>query len=274
MIDRGSQTNTPAAIKKHMFEVRKKWEGEIVYVASGIDSARRKQLIDQRVAFVVPGNQVYLPVLGVDLREHFRSVRGAAETLSPATQAAFLHALHRNRRGAFSPHEMAAALGYSSMTLSRAFDELESAGIGRHFSEGKRRLMELAGPGRELWEKARPMLRSPVAGSVVVAASRDVLKAQKAGLTALATYTNLAEPRTPVVAIARSAWAGIRNRFSLADASPSEQPAVKVELWTYPPAAVANEPVVDRLSLFLSLRGTADERVEAALDELIEGMQW
>ena len=100
-------------------------------MAAGIDSARRKQLIDQRVAFVVPGNQVYLPFLGVDLLEHFRNARGTSESLSPATQAAFLYALHRRGRGAFSPKEMAAALGYSSMTMSRAFDELEGAGLGR-----------------------------------------------------------------------------------------------------------------------------------------------
>jgi hypothetical protein len=52
------------------------------------------------------------------------------------------------------------------------------------------------------------------------------------------------------------------------------RPAVEVELWSYPPRAVAEGPVVDRLSLFLSLNGTSDERVESALDELLEEMEW
>ena len=47
-----------------------------------------------------------------------------------------------------------------------------------------------------------------------------------------------------------------------------------MEAWTYPPRAVLDGPVVDRLSLFLSLRGTTDERVEAALGELLAGMKW
>jgi hypothetical protein len=33
-------------------------------------------------------------------------------------------------------------------------------------------------------------------------------------------------------------------------------------------------PVVDRLSLYLSLVGTSDERVEAALGEILAGMKW
>jgi hypothetical protein len=33
-------------------------------------------------------------------------------------------------------------------------------------------------------------------------------------------------------------------------------------------------PVVDRLSLYLSLGATTDERVEAALGQLLAGMKW
>ena len=272
MMERGRQPDTPAAIRKHLFEVGKRWDGGVVYVAAGIDSARRKQLIDQKVPFVVPGNQVYLPMLGIDLREHFKSVRGSAESLSPAAQAAFLHVLHRGEKGALSPKEMAAALGYSSMSMSRAFDELESAGIGTHFIKGKRRLMDLAGPRRVLWEEALPLLRSPVAQSMPMPG--DLVKGQAAGLTALAAYTSLAEPRIPITAIAGAVWRPIRNKLVHGQLSGTDSPVAEVEAWTYPPTAVADGPVVDRLSLYLSLRGTSDERVEAALEELLEGMTW
>ena len=183
LVDRAVHPTTPAAIRKHIFEVQKRWDGEVVYVAAGIDSARRKQLIDQKVPFVVPGNQVYLPMLGIDLREHFKSVRGAGESLSPAAQAAFLHVLQHPDKGALSPQEMAGSLGYTSMSMSRAFDELESAGLGRGSIAGKRRLMELAGAQRDLWERALPLLRSPVAESMPV--PRDLLDGPAAGLTAL-----------------------------------------------------------------------------------------
>jgi DNA-binding MarR family transcriptional regulator len=274
VMDESAHPATPAAVRKHLFEVGRRWGGGLIYVAAAVDSARRKQLIDQKVPFVVPGNQVYLPALGIDLREHFQRVRGAAESFSPAAQAAFLRALHHRDAAAFSPQMMAEEMGYTKMTLSRAFDELEAARLGRHFIRGRRRLMEFAGPGRDLWEKARPLLRTPVLRTAAVGAPRDEIDAPAAGLSALAVYTSLAGPGVPVVAVAGRAWPALRTGFPTAAPPSWESPAVEVEVWTYPPRAVSGGPAVDRLSLYLSLSGTADERVQKALDELLEGMGW
>jgi hypothetical protein len=272
LVDRAVHPTTPAAIRKHIFEVNKRWDGDVVYVATAIDSARRKQLIDQKVPFVVPGNQVYLPMLGIDLREHFKSVRGVGSSLTPAAQAVFLHILQRPDKGTLSAREVAKSLGYSSMSMSRAFDELESTGLGRGFTAGKRRLMQLAGSRLDLWERALPLLRSPISESMPM--PRDLLDGPAAGLTALASYTSIAEPRIPVIAIPAAAWRQIRNRLVHDQPGKSDAALVDVEAWVYPPEAVVDGPVVDRLSLYVSLRATTDERIEAALGELLAGMKW
>ena len=272
MLDRGAQILTPATIKKHISEVNKRWSGDIVYVTTGIDSSRRKQLITQRVPFVVPGNQVFLPTLGVDLREHFRSARVSAETFGPATQAVLLHTLHHGETESFSPQELAEALGYSRMTLTRAFDQLESAGLGHHYTAGKRRFMELKESRRELWEKALPLLRSPVTQRVRIDGAAEKLDAPSAGLSGLSGYTNLSAPGIPVVAIALSDWKSLKDKFSVVE--DENVSTVEVELWSYPPKVVEAGPLVDRLSLYLSLRGSDDERVEAELENLMEGMRW
>jgi hypothetical protein len=274
LLDRDLQPLTPVAIRKHVFEVGKKWTGDVVYVARAVDSSRRKQLIDQRVPFVVPGNQAYLPMLGTDLREHFRHVRGAADTLGPATQAVLLHALHHGERDSYSPRDLASALGYSGMTLTRAFNELESAGIGRHYSQGKRRLMELKGSRRALWEIALPLMRSPVTRRVSIEGSAVPLGTPAAGLSALAIYTNLAEPDSPVSAVTNAEWAALKGRMLRNVGSAQASFSIEIELWSYPPASVVGGKAVDRLSLYLSLRETRDERIEAALEDLLEGMQW
>jgi hypothetical protein len=272
VIDRGVHRNTPASIRKHLIEAGKRWQGEAVYVAVGIDSARRKQLIGQKVPFVVPGNQVYLPMLGIDLREHFRRIHEAVGALSPATQAAFLYVLYEIKGNEFFQQGMAAALGYTSMTISRAFDELESTGIGKSFVRGRRRVMELNGPPRDLWEKALPVLRSPVLQRVQVPALQNIVNAPAAGLTALASYTDLAEPDISVAALARTEWHSYRNESAHGSVGRADSPISEVEVWSYHP--LVRGPVVDRLSLYLSLRGTVDERVEKALHELLEGMNW
>ena len=54
----------------------------------------------------------------------------------------------------------------------------------------------------------------------------------------------------------------------------SEDARARVECWTYDPHLLSDGPAVDPLSLYLSLRGTHDERVEKALAGLLEDMPW
>jgi hypothetical protein len=50
---------------------------------------------------------------------------------------------------------------------------------------------------------------------------------------------------------------------------------VLVEQWRYAPALLsANRESVDPLSLYLSLRESPDERVQGALNEMQEALQW
>ena len=48
----------------------------------------------------------------------------------------------------------------------------------------------------------------------------------------------------------------------------------EIELWKYAPALFAQDGTVDRLSLYLSLKDSADERVQSALDVLLGEMEW
>jgi DNA-binding MarR family transcriptional regulator len=274
LLDRGAQRSTPSAIRKQLAEVSKRGRGDVVYVAAAVDSARRKQLIDQHVPFVVPGNQVYLPMAGIDLREHFKKVKGAAEKIGPAAQAVLLHVIYHPDVDRFSPRELASALGYTPMSMTRALDELEASGVGLHINQGKRRFLEVVAVRRELWEQVRPMLRSPVMRRVVVTGLDRDAAMLSAGLSALASCTNLAEPGRPVVAIGRRRWSRIAEqsrRLAPEDEDPS---SFEVEVWSYPPGALTKGRIVDRLSLYLSLVGSTDERVESALDEALGGMRW
>ena len=71
----------------------------------------------------------------------------------------------------------------------------------------------------------------------------------------------------PVIAVSAATWRAGAEQVPAQSAGGNRCAQVEVEAWTYPPAAGADGPAVDRLSLFLSLRGSTDERVEAALHE-------
>ena len=81
---------SPVHVRKYLDMLAEFWENEIIYLTSGITNYNRKRLIERKVSFVVPGNQMFLPLLGIDLREHFRRLRKPKKQFSPSTQVVIL----------------------------------------------------------------------------------------------------------------------------------------------------------------------------------------
>ena len=85
--------------------------GHIPFLAWVDLTYQRKRLIDHRVPFIVPGNQLYLPSFGMDLREFYRKLHETPETFSPAAQVVLLYLLLRAPTGPHTPNELAKRLG-------------------------------------------------------------------------------------------------------------------------------------------------------------------
>jgi hypothetical protein len=54
----------------------------------------------------------------------------------------------------------------------------------------------------------------------------------------------------------------------------AEPNACELEIWSYSPKLFAKKGVVDRFSLFLSMRKDNDERVQSALEKMMEQVEW
>ncbi len=266
---------TPANVARLWREADRRADKPVVYLAETITAFNRKRLIDQRTPFLVPGNQLFLPGLAVDLRETFRAAREIqpSEHLTPAAQKVVLAALLGQPVERVSASILARRFKYTPMTMSRAFDDLEHAGLAEVREAGKERRLALVAHGQRLWRMALPKLRSPVRKSRRLRRLSTKLAGVTAGESALAGYTSLAEPRTPTVALAASAWPRLQARFG-APTDEWDEAAVIVETWSYDPETLAQGQLADRLSLYLSLRGHEDERVAGALATLLEEMRW
>lgn len=248
-----------------------------VYVTDALASYDRRRLIEQKVPFIVPGNQLYLPDLGLDLREYFRQRAPATEVaLSPSAQAMLITALLRQPwQLDWQPSKVAVALGYTPMTLSRAVKELTVAGLATAYTVGRSRWLRMEHPPEQVWERAKPVLRTPVKRTVWVAAHGIVARrpSRIAGLSALARYSMLTEPKWPVYAMTAAAWkaatdAGVR------ELPEPETGAQEWQVWSYSPALMPDATTVDPLSLTLSLQENADDRIQLALDELKGQLPW
>lgn len=86
LVSKTDREISPAQVKKHTGLVREEVSEDVVFVHPSISSYNRKRLIEYKIPFVIPGNQMYLPELMIDLREHFYSVRSSKPTFSPSTQ--------------------------------------------------------------------------------------------------------------------------------------------------------------------------------------------
>jgi len=276
-ISRQAHKPALATLRGQLDKLRELAGHSVVYVTGALASYERKRLIEQKVPFIVPGNQLYLPDLGIDLREYFRGgARAAGSTLSPATQAVVIAAMLRQPWQAdWQPAVVVTELGYTPMTLSRAVKELTAAGIATLHSEGRARWLRMERSAAETWEHARPLLRNPVnrrvwAHPIPKLTPRSV---RLAGLSALARHSMLAEPRWPTYAVSPAQWKAATQAG--VETLPEQLPgAYEWQLWHYSPALVPNSETVDPLSLTLSLQGEADERVQLALGELKEHFPW
>ena len=274
MIDTLVIEESPAVIRKHMTQVRAKCEWPIVYVRERVTAYNRKRLIQQKVPFIVPGNQMYLPDLGIDLRERFRNQGSMPPRFRPATQALLVRALLQGGEDALSTTGLAPEFGYSSMTLIRAFDELEAAELAESKVVGRERFLHLAGPRRDIWQRAQKLLRDPVKARQFIRPVASEALGPRAGLSALAEYSLLADPENPIVAMNHEQWQSLSGRSDVVIFKAREPECCEIEIWTYTPRPFCEPNRVDPLSLYLSLRHATDERTQQALDHMLETLEW
>ncbi len=275
MLARDEAEDTPAVVRKHLTAVLQTYPGPVIYVVERITSYNRKRLIEQRVPFVVPNKQMYLPMLGIDLRERFSDpVDQKDKPLGAVAQVLLLRELFSPGNSAASAGEFARKLGYSAMTIGRAFTELTARNVAQVERVGREKHLMFEQRGKALWELVSPYLDNPVRKCTWIENVGHNIPAPVAGEAALAHYTMLAEPRNPVLAISAKEWPGQKELLHLRELPRGDEQALCVELWRYNPQLVKDSPYVDELSLWLSLRDSDDERVEMAADELLGAMQW
>ncbi len=286
---------TPSTIQSDREQLASIFHREPIFVAQRVQSNQRQRLIQMRIPFIVPGTQMYLPELLIDLREHFSGQRARPiEKLSPSAQAIFLAALEQRLERFENAHAMSKLVKYTAMTVGRSMDELEALGLARVVRRGKIKSLHFgveteAVDWRGLWERAIRHLRSPVRRSFPLYECPPALLAQAhiGGLNALAQYSSLNEPNKKVWAVGSEWYQDNAVALEGAEAPGSDWGNEILEIWSYDPGLFFNQAsswirgqhperggLVDRLSLFLALRNADDERVEQALGHMIEEIKW
>jgi DNA-binding MarR family transcriptional regulator len=238
-------------------------------------NAIRRQMVDRKIGFIASGAQLYVPEAFLDLRERAPAFAiASAASISPTTQFLLLAIMQGRGLGDLNLTELADDLGVSIMSISRTLDELEALQLAKAHHVGRQRRLHMLLRGQKLWEAVQAQLQSPVRKVRVVYAQDGEKIGPLAGTSALARYTMLAPRRTETRAILAASWKSLAVADTLRPATAFDDERIEVQTWTYDPRILARNGVIDPLSLYLSVRGSPDERVAQAAEELLEPFEW
>lgn len=251
-------------LKKHLAAIERSLKMPAVLVCKGMTSRQRKLLIESRIPFVADGLQLYLPFLGVMLQERFSQYVVSSDVLGGMAQAVVLYCILHHLMD-FRIGDVAKALDCSAMSVSRAVKELEGKGLLTAENYGKAKSVSFVAEGMALFDLARPFLSSPVRKRIYIGKGLAA-GLPRAGETALSDFSMIAPP-TPMT-FACNRLTPFKGQFTTELMDVDEQ--VCLEVWTYNPAVCASDGCVDRLSLMLSMEKDADERIESAVEQMMD----
>ena len=264
MIKPKEELVTLPALKKQIAKIQEADRVPVVLELRAVSSYRRKSLIENNIPFITE-KQVFLPFIGTMLTDE-KEPEKRMEKFVFSTQQLFLFYLYSKRKRLYIS-EAAKILPFTAMTLTRAVKQLETTDLFFVTKHGVNKAVESKYERLELFEKAKQYLLTPVRKVGYIDKSRVVSDMIYAGETALAEKTMLNSSRIITYAVSNKDF----DKKLLTDELIDPQKQVRLELWAYNPKMFSNDNIADALSVALSFMGNSDERIEEAVEELIEG---
>lgn len=256
---------TPGQLQKHQQIVTRIMQRHTIFGMDNVASYHISRMVQARVNFIIPDKQMYVPSLLVNLREVKDTRRLDREVMPGAAQCLLLYHLQRASLNDLTTAELADKFNTSYASMSRALRWLQIKELVQ-LDGVKEKALHIAASGMELWKTVLPLMLSPVERTLYTDLSLGDMP--YAGETALEKYTMMAGPEIPCKAVAKS-WA--TDHKDLLNKNYGDN---MVEVWRYDPALLAENNVVDPLSLYLSLQTSEDERVKIELNRIIENIKW
>ncbi len=253
------------AVKKHMDRIKTALGAPAILVPEHLTYREKAYLLRDHIPFIVEGKQIYLPFLAVYLQERGDGEAQAPDIMLPSAQLLLLYYIYHGC-GELMTSEAAVQLGLTATSLSRASRQLEQMGIIASEKRGVQKIICSARSPKALFAETMERMPCPVKRRIYVAKSKIDKPLPLSGHSALSEYTQLNPPAVTCLAAGSiSAWeheATARLR--------SSEDQYEIELWRYDPGKLTAGGCVDKLSLALALRGEGDERVEEAVEDMLE----
>lgn len=271
--------NRLPVLERDQARIESVFEIPVAFYFDNISSFRKKNLLKKHIAFMDSDKEVYLPfiALKMKLKDQKKSVRqhtvyGAPFT--PGAQLVFLYLLYQPSQE-FTMSQLASELKISVMTAQRSLQTLYEKGLVKFKITGK--------TGREkrykridqvsYYQKGKSFLINPVICDIFVRKIPEEVKYLKSDLTALDEQTMLGKTEQETIAIPMSERKQL-EKFLITDRMEiAESECIRVQVMKYNVLSLSDTEYIDPITLILSL-SERDERINQALDELMEKKKW
>jgi DNA-binding Lrp family transcriptional regulator len=272
LVEEGNiSSKTVGQLKKQAKTIYQQTNLPVVFVLYSQSSQMRRNMIKNRLSFIVPENQIYLPDLLIFLKDNIRQTYSFSEQLTPSAQLLILYHLQVECLEEFSFKEIAEKLGYSPKTITKIAEELKIKKICQ-ITGAKEKRFVFGIDRKQLWKIAEPQMQSPIIKSYFTSRKENE-DFCKSGDMALAHYTFISNTGKEAYAVPKKVFEKLKTKdhWEYLDEVEGD---VQIEVWKYNPRILSTDGYIDPLSLYLCYREDTNERVEAEIKELIDKRIW
>jgi DNA-binding MarR family transcriptional regulator len=261
-------------LKKQLYQYADSMDMNVAYCIEVTTRQQRNSLISHSIPFISIPGQVYLPFLGIILRDDFRKKSlEKREKMMPATQMVFLYLLYSDRNKPFLKSDIAEHINVTRTTITRATAQLREMGLIEEEKKGKEIYVFRNMETEDFFERAKPYLINPIQRSIFIREDKKSIFFPDAGESALSKRTILNPPEIMEKAISHEST--LLDSVEEIDVRwENRRDYVKLQLWKYNPELFSKDNVVDPISLICSFDEVKDERIELCIEELMERGKW
>jgi hypothetical protein len=257
----------------HLEKVKMIFEKPVIAEIPSVEAYQRQRLINKHVPFIIPGKQLFLPDLMISLKEYGN--QGVEDytpvEMPPAAQLILLYHLQIKPLEGYNFGGIAKETRLYPMAVTRAAYFLHINEICR--IEGtKDKTLRFTKSGRELWIIAEPKMVNPVKKDQYYSGYTLDKNLKKSNINALSHYTDLNDDPVEYYAM-RPGYGKFIGVANLRPAGKIEG-NIFIEEWKYDPGLLTKTDYIDPLSLYLCFRENKNERIEGAIEDLINNIKW
>jgi len=256
---------TPDQLSKQMLFVTQKIELPVVYVCDKIVSYNLKRMIQKGINFIIPNQQLFIPVLMMNLRRTSEKIPQKAVLLTPLAQFLLLYHLQKEKLNGFTTQQLTDKFTQPYRTVNRAVKNLEELKLC-NLVGGREKQVQFTRKGKDLWVLAQDFLQNPVERHLFTDRILNEKQACVSNINALAYYTMMNNEERYYFAVNKDIPKELETNKYAGDNT--------IEVWRYNPEPLSNNGFVDRLSLFLLFKNETDERIQGELEQMINKLQW